>query len=265
MVQEAAQPLISKITQTDSFGSEDLDLLQTLVGLQNAEEAPEPEPDDKVIASGNESEGSMIRTPTKSAGYTTLRRNMDGKLLPMNNNQLATRLQERLQDGRKAFLAPDAPWTGPAPGKLVCHFNPLHPQSKRLSDMGLMVECKKANIKNAAQLRIHERKKHKTDYASMEEIDRKAVEDEIREEQRTLNRAILTAVGGDTKVLDQVRKTYKAPTPDEAVAGLAAATGIEAEEDAPFLPTEEQPERRMVGGTSRRKPGRPKSGKRRSR
>ena len=243
MVQEATKPLVEK-TKAADLDQDDLALLDTLRTLN---EAPEPEPDDKVIEVGDEDADKppMVRTPTKSAGYMTLRRNSDGKLLPINKNQLAMRLTERLPDGRMAFIAPSVPWSGPPPGTLVCHFNPSHPDSGRLVAMGLRVECRKNNIKNLAELRIHERKKHKTDHASMEEIERRAREDEIREEQRNLNRAILAAVGGDTTVLDKVRETFNAPTPDEAVASIAqdvALTAEQAVEETPFLPTEEQPE-----------------------
>ena len=250
MVQEAVQPLLDKVEQVGKLDETDLSLLSQLVDLQ---EAPEPEPDDRVVHSGDEElEAPIVRTKTTSAGYTMLRRNSDGMLKEINNNQLAMRLKEKLPDGKPAFVPPSAPWSGPEPGKLICRFNPLHPKSKELEAIGLRVTCVKANLRNTAEVRTHERKKHKTDYASYEEHlsqMRESRRDNINDK---MVQALTVALGGKLPTQTIAAITEIAQEDPRVAEAILEADPVEEE----TVTVDGAEERVMVGGSTTRSPNR---------
>lgn len=177
--QQATKELIDKTTAGADLGQDDLELLKALAEL---EEAPEPEPDDKIISKGDDKNPSpMVRTKTTSAGYVYLRRNTDGQLRHVSKNNLAMYLKQKLVDGRPAWLPPSIPWAGRAktPDKW-CVLSAKHPDRVRMDDLNLPLCTKQGKLMGPAALRRHMIKKHKDDWDSIqrdEEMRRQDVRD----------------------------------------------------------------------------------------
>lgn len=189
------KPLLDKVSAGIDLDKDDLALLNTLTQMQ---EAPEMEPDDKVIHKGDEDNPApMVRTETKSAGYVYLRRNSDGKLVSINKNQLALRLKQKLDDGRPAWLPPNAPWKGRArvPDK-PCLLSAEHPDRERMDALNLEVCPKKGRLMGAAALRRHMIKKHKDAWEAIQRDEDQRRQDARDERDAKMAEALTMAIGG---------------------------------------------------------------------
>ena len=191
--------MVAQITKGASerlVDPDDLKLLETIAALESA---PEIEPDDKIVHKGDKDmPAPMVRTPTKSAGYVYLRRNTNGALVMINNNQLLQVLKLRLPDGRPSFLAPSAPWHGHkiiATGKCLLH--PSDPNRAKWDELGLPV-CMKSNMPKQS-IRPHMMLKHKRSWDAIQEVQR-----EQREDRRDKNQEIMAK--GIEKVLKGRKK-----------------------------------------------------------
>ena len=185
--------LLNKASQGQEFDKADLALLQTMVAMQDA---PEPDPGDKVIQSG---EVPMIRTATKSAGYIWLRRNSDGQLKEISKNQLADRLKQKLPNGEPAWLAPNVPWKGRARvPDLVCPLNINHPDRARMDALNLEVCEKRGKLMGQASLRRHLMKKHKDAYEAIQRDEESRKQDRRDAQAAQMSDALTLALQGRT-------------------------------------------------------------------
>ena len=170
----------NKIAATGEAAAEDLALLKALTELADV---PEAEPDDKVVHKGDDrNPAPIVRTKTRSAGMTQLRRNYDGKLVDINKNQLLERLKQKLEDGRPAWLPPKAEWKGRArvPDKL-CLLNAEHSNRARMDELNLEVCTKRGKLMGAKGVRYHMLRKHKDSWDTIqrdEQEQRQAKRDE---------------------------------------------------------------------------------------
>ena len=174
--------LIKKAEAGLDLDREDLALLNTLVGMQ---EAPEPEPEDKVAHPGDADVPPMVRTATKSAGYVYLRRNSDGKLREINKNQLAERLKQKLDDGSPAWLPPNAPWKGRARvPDMWCLLSIHHPGRAHMDALNLEVCAKRGKLMGNAALRRHMQRKHKDSWDAIQRAEDQQRQD-VRDAQQS--------------------------------------------------------------------------------
>lgn len=176
----------------------DIALLESLLPA-----AAEPEPDDKVVQSGD---SPMVRTVTSSAGYVTLRRNSDGKLVSINKNQLAERWKQKLDDGRQAWLAPDTPWHGkPKEGMLRCLLHAEHPDRHTLDHLMLDDCTKRGKMPHKAALRRHMKAKHREAWETIQQDRVERREDEATSDRKGFNSAMLTIAGGEAAARSKAR------------------------------------------------------------
>ena len=197
--------LIQKAQGEQPFDSDDLNLLQTMLAMQEAEE-PGSKPE--VVAESKDA--PMVTTKPKSAGYINLRRNSDGKLVLISKNQLAERLKQKLPNGQPAWLAPTAPWKGrPKVPKLLCLLHPEHPDRARMDELNLDVCEKRGKLQNEAALRRHMAHKHK-DAWDVVQRDEERRKQETRDDRQL---RVLEALAGKVGVTP-------APVPHPAASGV---------------------------------------------
>ena len=200
---------LDAIKRTGQMEADDLRLLQTIAELDQIA-APEPEAE-KVISRG---EAPMVMTPTKSAGYITLRRNSDGKLVSINRNQLNERLKQRLDDGRPAWLSPKDTWIPKGVTKslmLKCLLHYAHPDRARMDALGLPVcSTNKQNIPDQATLTRHMAKKHKDSWAAIQQDITRQREDKRDATQERMAEALTASLTGNRTVA--APKAQVAPT-----------------------------------------------------
>ena len=194
--------LVNKVAGGNDLDKDDLALLQTLPSVLASD--PAPEPGDKIIERG---EVPMIRTRTTSAGYINLRRNSDGKLVPINRNQLVDRLRQKLPNGEPAWLPPNAPWNGRVrTPKLLCPLNANHPDRPRMDALNLEVCEKRGRIMTPAGVRRHLTRKHKEAWEAIQVDEENRKEASRHEQALIMNQALLTALNGrDTQVASPAR------------------------------------------------------------
>ena len=174
-------------------GNIDKDDLRLLEVINDLVDVPEQESPDKVVHPGDDLVPPIIRTPTTSAGYVNLRRNSDGKLVPVNRNQLLQRLKQKLEDGRPAWLPPSQPWKGhviKSQGKCLLH--PDDPDRGEWDELGLPV-CMKSNMPKQS-IRRHMALKHKMAWAAIQQYRTEKREDARDAHQETLSRAVTQTV-----------------------------------------------------------------------
>ncbi|MAH50727.1 hypothetical protein CMI37_33215 [Candidatus Pacearchaeota archaeon] len=193
--------ILAKIATGEQVDKEDTLLIETLKELG---EAPEPKPEGSAVVEKGDGE----RTPTimttdldgkpldKSAGYVYLRRNSDGKIKPINRNNLITVLKWKLADGSPAYLPPNRPWIGKVrePDKF-CLLSALHPDRGRMDELNLEVCAKQGKLMGTTGLRRHMLRKHKEawDTIQQDRVERK--EDARFEREQRTSEALIKALG----------------------------------------------------------------------
>ena len=190
------RPILDKVAAGGSIDSDELRLLQTLTEMQNA---PEIEPDDRIIDKGGDKAGPMVRTKSTSAGYIHLRRNSDGKLVLVSRNQLVERLKQKLADGRPAWLSPTAQWTGRVRvPSFLCPLNEKHPDRPRMDLLNLEMCEKRGKLMSASALRRHLMKKHKDSFEAIEREIVRQREDNRDKRDALTSEALLAVLAGRT-------------------------------------------------------------------
>lgn len=171
-------------------GTENQALIEKMV--QEAEGIAEPGEVTKggVVHEGDEEMPSpMIMSELKSAGHTYIYNTRTGDKSVVNLNMLRRKLQLRRADGRPVFTTVK-PGAVPTLGEYKCLLHPDDPNRKHYDELGLAV-CLKAHLNSPYQVRRHMMKKHKMEWAAIEQerIDREKKED--REfQQKLMDRAI---------------------------------------------------------------------------
>lgn len=202
MVSSPTKPLIQKTEQGIGLDAEDVTLLQQLLELEGT---TGPQPEDRVVHKGDAAlPAPMVMTKDEKKDYVTLRRVSDGKLVPLHKNWLPSYLKQRLPDGRKAWIPPSAPYTPLiAPGEEKCPFHPEHPDYiTKYKAMGIPPcgansgQPPKANFPSKEMAIVHAENKHERWWNRALEADKRAREQEEREERRAANTALVAALKG---------------------------------------------------------------------
>ena len=123
--------------------------------------------------------------------------------VPILYYMLGQKLRQRRLDGSLMFtgINPGKPFKM---GEVKCHLHPSNENRAHYDDMGLK-ECKKENIINVHQLRLHMLKKHPQEWAAIEE-ERK---DKEKQEDRDFQRNLLTRTTPEVNKVEE--KKEKAP------------------------------------------------------
>jgi len=164
--------------------------------------APPPGPGDegpvlnREIDQGGESlEMPMVTASHSHAGYVYVYHIPTGERRAINKNMLPTQLKKTLEDGTPAFsLRPIANPRIKAPQKLKCMLHADDPNRNMWDGLGFPV-CNKANLTSPYQVSRHMQRRHRDEWATMEQQRETKERDEDREAQRLLYKAVSRSNG----------------------------------------------------------------------
>lgn len=156
-------------------------------------QADEPGEDlGKIIQRGDEDKDVPEVGPMKvtSAGYTNVYDTLTGIDSRVNNNHLRKVLNKKRPDGSYAFSLTQR--VKPIVGTFKCFLHKDTPNREIYDTMGLAV-CSKDNLASEYQRRRHMEKRHKAEWAAIEQM---RVEVEKKEDRDFQKLIISKAVGG---------------------------------------------------------------------
>ncbi len=148
-----------------------------------------------VIHKGDETlEAPMTVKELTHAGYAEIWDTRTYKWAPVLKYMLTQKLRERRLDGSFIWTAnnPHKPFKG---GHMKCLLHKDSPDRAEYDKMGLRT-CKKSNIPNTHEVKLHMLKKHSKEWATIEDM-RKERE---RQEDRAAQKTLYEAVGGKKTV-----------------------------------------------------------------
>lgn len=129
--------------------------------------APEPGIETIIHPGDSEQPAPMTVSTMTSAGYSYIYDTKTGVRSLTNNNMLPVQLRKIHDDGKKAFTLTD-PGIIKTGGSIKCLLHPDDPNRKHYEEMGLPI-CKKSNLINMYQMNRHMQKKHKDEWAAIEQ------------------------------------------------------------------------------------------------
>ncbi len=160
--------------------------------LSKAEKAAEP---------GSLSKNKQVETKDlaaavssiESAGYSFIYDTQTGERSLTNNNMLRTQLGKKRPDGAAFFTTID-PQIPLKRGVFKCLLHPENPNREHYDEMGLAT-CKKSNLNSVYQVKRHMQKRHKDEWAVMED-ERLTTE---KDKDRKLQESVLKAMRPDKR------------------------------------------------------------------
>lgn len=160
----------------------------------------------RIVARGDTGEGTapMIVSSIKSAGWVYVWDNITGERSIVNRNMLVGQLAKRREDGSLVFTTRN-PGITPWRGEVKCILHPDDPNRRAYDDLGLAV-CKKSNMPNTYQMRRHMEKRHKAEFAAIQEIEKDAKERETRTFQESLMKQMTNQSGGASVTRRKAKK-----------------------------------------------------------
>ena len=189
---------------TTRIQTEEQEEERAIVERMKAEVKSAPEPGETKVGldvSGEVGEGDVkanipaVVSAVTSAGYSYLYNTRTGDMSKFNNNMLPRVVKQKWSDNPlmgKPVWSVRPPINPPLPvkvGKLLCMLHKDAPNRDRFNEMGFAV-CPKDNLASPYQVRRHMMKKHRDEWAAIEDM-RKERE---RDEDRKLTRAQLKSL-----------------------------------------------------------------------
>jgi len=183
-------------SQTTTMEQENEALIQEALRDAKPTELPGDLTANPVIHRGDETlEAPMTVKEISSAGHVYVWDSRTFEKIPILYYMLPSKLRLRRQDGSFRFTTSD-PHRLPKRGSIKCLLHKNSPQRVHFNELGFRV-CPKDNITNQHELKQHMLKKHKQEWAAIED-ERKERE---RQEDRQLQHLILgKAVGAKVEV-----------------------------------------------------------------
>jgi hypothetical protein len=167
--------------------TENSELIEQMI--REAKDAPEPGANEQVVHEGDETlPAPMILGKLKSAGYVTIYDNRTGESSLCNRNMLPQALKKKREDGSFVFTT-IKPAIKPMKGSYKCLLHPDDPNRAEYDLMGLPV-CHSAHLKNEFEQKLHMQKKHKREWAVIEERRKEAERQEDRAFQKKLSETL---------------------------------------------------------------------------
>ena len=161
-------------------------MIQEMLRDAKKVEIPNDLMDNPVIHKGDETlEAPMVVRHISSAGYVYVWDSRTFERIPILYYMLAKKMRLRRKDGSFRFTTVD-PKQLPVSGKIKCMLHIDGENREHYDALGFRT-CPKENITNPYQLKQHMLKKHKQEWAAIEE-ERKEKE---RQEDRALNKLLL--------------------------------------------------------------------------
>ena len=160
-----------------------MDDIATIEQMQGAQAAPEPGQAKEKIAETTDTAVKVGIGDVKSAGYVFIYHTKTFERSLCNRNMLPRKLDEKLEDGSKA-------WTvykpgEPSRGTVKCLLHPESPGREHFDTLGFPT-CRKSNLTSLFQQGQHMRRRHPTEWQTIEEEKKNAKEKEEREYQRSV-------------------------------------------------------------------------------
>lgn len=153
--------------------------------MRDAEQAAEPGELHRaqVVSHGDEEAPPMVASELKSAGYVYIYDRKSGERSICNRNNL-TRALKKMRDGEYIFTTVK-PKVAPKRGTLKCLLHPDDPNRAHYDELGFAT-CRKANLTSPFQVNRHMQKRHKQEWAAIQEERQLAKEQRDREFQERL-------------------------------------------------------------------------------
>ena len=155
--------------------------------VREAKGAPEPGTMQRGQVIEGEGDTPMITHSLASAKYVYLYNTKTGLRIPCNRNMLRAQLQKKREDGTLRFTTID-PHITRKRGTYKCLLHPDDPNRNHYDDLGFAVCHKK--LTSPYQVKRHMGKRHKSEWAAIEE-ERK---DRERQEDRDFQRQLMAKV-----------------------------------------------------------------------
>jgi len=154
--------------------------------IRDAEKAGEPGEQQKVIHRGDdEVPAAIAQASLQSAGWVYLYDTVTHERSICNRNMLQHALQKKRPDGSDVFTV-HVPDVGPMRGAHKCMLHAEGPNREHYNDLGFAV-CKKSNLRSPYEVRRHMQKRHKAEWAAIQEER----EEQRRQEDRDFQRELL--------------------------------------------------------------------------
>ena len=159
--------------------------------LRDAEITAEPGTigKDPIVHKGDEEIPAPMVAKLKSAGYVFIYDTKTGEQSLTNRNMLPTQLKKKRADGSLVFTTVK-PKKTPKRGTHKCLLHADDPNRSHYDELGLPV-CKKDNLMSPFQVRRHMEKRHKMEWAAIQQEK----QDIKEEEERKLRKALLKSSG----------------------------------------------------------------------
>ena len=169
--------------------------------LQDAEKANEPGTLSRlqILEKGDDATSPMIASELKSAGYVYIYDTRTGDRSLCNRNMLPQHLKKKRPDGSTVFTTVN-PGIETKKGTFKCLLHADSPDRAHYDELGFAT-CKKANLTSRFQVMRHMQKRHKMEWAAIEQerIDAKEQAD------RDFQRMVMGKVMGDVKEVKEVK------------------------------------------------------------
>lgn len=150
-----------------------------------AEETPLEIEKEEIEAAKSLGVESMEVGEVLSSGQVYIYDTRTGDRSICNRNNLAHNLSKKRPDGSLVFTTVK-PKIKPVQGTHLCMLHPMAPGRHKYDELGLPI-CLKDNLRNPYQVRRHMQKRHKVEWAAIQEEEQR----EERERRRKLDEALI--------------------------------------------------------------------------
>ena len=153
--------LVNQAVTKGDISAEDLTLLTDISEIE-AEETYVPLPSEEALLAVDGDAPGIRPLPSGGPKPVYLRRVTDGQIKKVPRTMLASKLRQRLPDGRKAWLNPKAPWKQqPRKGQnLPCFFSRKHPDFDLYQSLGMPICERDSGLPNRQAQVVHAKNRH---------------------------------------------------------------------------------------------------------
>ena len=171
------------------------ELIEELMRDAEAAEEPGELKRAQLISKGDdEVPAPMMATELKSAGWVYIYDTLTHERSVCNKNMLKRHLEKKRPDGTFVFTT-KVPTVPPKRGTLKCMLHPDNPNRAHYDDLGLPV-CLKSNLTSPFQVTRHMQKRHKQEWATLEQERLAKKEQDDRDFQRAMMSGLKPQVVG---------------------------------------------------------------------
>lgn len=169
-----------------------------------------------------QAEGSDV----ESAGLVTMYLTETGDPSVTNRNMLANHLRKRRPDGQRMWTTLD-PGIRPPKGTHKCRLHADHPDMKAFPELGI-APCRKSNLASEFEVGEHGRKKHRREWAALEDAAVRQRERELlqfqRDQQKFMNSAFENHTPQVSEAVDEPVSTHTPEVAKEIPEGFGTVT-----------------------------------------